>query len=778
MNVVFLLGTVSRAAMEEGETLCNADIVSLEHISEKAGVEADIVLACQNKATWGRGSKASVKQVKAERHRVLQEVHDLAPEMVVAFGKTAAQCIFGRGVQMKDVIHQEIEHPDWPCGVWVTHSLEEASMKPGLVKYVGIRLLAAAKGELDVRWRDYVVTGPDDGPDPRLDLSAYIGSVDLETYPATNPRDKDARIRMVSISTSPDFAQVIQCGPCSEIPAWLRDWLQSGRTTWGGSNIQFDVEWLRVRANVVLPKGSYLDIGYLQHLLDENSTQKDLKTLVLLYTDIGDYSREHADLVAARTGKDEEDRWDLVEDHEMYQYAAADGYGGFEVFDKQLRELKVRGLDQALALHRYTYGWLTELQNNGAVVDMTENARLKDAYDEKIGELTSRVRTELGPINLNSPKQLIEALQKKLPGINLTENFWKKMDKEEQKYSTKKAVLVREAAKYPMLADLLEYRRRTTLRNFVKGIHKYTTSRVDGRTYVVSSIRGDITVTHRMSSSKPNLQNLPRDTREETEEGLNVKRQYVSRFPGGIIAEADQSQLELRVAAIISRDKKLSEAFLSGEDVHTTLAAMMRNCRPDQVTPEMRQAGKTTNFHVLYGGRAFGLSLRLGCGKAEADELIRRFYDTFSGFEEWQREMERFARKNLYVESMFGRRRHFVQPPSWTSPAGRRILRQAVNAPIQGDASAITNIGICQAMDRMKREALRSLGYLTVHDSMLADIEPTEALQVFKIVRDEMENPNTEQFGVTLGLPLVVDIKAGPSWGECSDIEEFVNGSA
>jgi DNA polymerase-1 len=219
-----------------------------------------------------------------------------------------------------------------------------------------------------------------------------------------------------------------------------------------------------------------------------------------------------------------------------------------------------------------------------------------------------------------------------------------------------------------------------------------------------------------------------------------------------------------------SQDPAMMDAFLRGTDVHTELAAMMRRISPEQVTEEIRQAGKTTNFHVLYGGRAFGLSLRLGCGKVEADELIARFYSTFPGFAAWQRDMEEFAKEHLYVEGMFGQRRHFVQPPSWASPAGRRILRQAVNAPIQGDASKITNIGIVQAMDRMAEERLRSLMFLTVHDSGLTDNYPGEEDRVHAILKAEMEHPNTLQFGVRLTLPLVVDIKNGRSWGEMTEL--------
>ena len=761
MKVVFLLGTVSRHAQEAGECISNADVEACEHISEKAGVDCDIVICCQDKATWAKGSKVTLKELRAERERAKLEILSYEPEMIVCFGKGPAQMIFNRGVKVGDLRHRQHELEEWPCPVWVTSSLEEASMKPGLVKFMGFDLLHAAKGETDVRWREHTVTSWTDPPDPRLRLDAKIGSLDLETYPGVDPRHPDARIRMAVVSTDDGFAQVIQAGPCSELPEWLSQWVESGRTMWGGSNIQFDAYWLRIRSGIIMQ--NYVCTSHIQHLLDENSTQKDLKSLVLIWTDLGDYSREQREMVTERDG------WEFIEDHEMYQYAAGDGYGGFEVFRRQLEEIEAQGLQSAFQLHKETYAQLSILMNNGSCLDLAENAALGERYVNHLAQLSGEIRAVLGPINLNSAKQLVEALTRKVPSITLTEYQWKKWDDEEEKFSTKKAVLMREAHKHPIIAKVLEYRRRETLRRFVTGIHKHVRKR--GKlAFVETSIRGDVTVTHRMSSSKPNLQNLARDTEEESALQLNVKSQYISRFTGGTLSEADESQLELRIAAIASADDAMMDAFLRGTDVHTELAAMMRGISTKHVTEAIRQAGKTTNFHVLYGGAAFGLSLRLGCSKPEAEGMIAQFYATFHGFEAWQRAQEAFAKKHLYVESMFGRRRHFVQPRSWKAPEGKRILRQAVNAPIQGDASAVTNIGIKQAMDRIEKERLQSKLFMTVHDSALTDNYPGEREYIHDILRDEMEHPNTEQFGVKLTLPLQVDIKTGPTWGSMSKL--------
>jgi hypothetical protein len=449
--------------MEQGDCISSQDIEACEHISEKAGVDADIVLACNDKATWGKGSKCTLKAIQAERQRLRGEVASLSPELIVCFGPTAARAVWNKGVKVADLRHQLHELEEWPAPVWVTHSLEEASMKPGLVKFMGIDLLHAAKGETDVKWRQHIVTRWDQSLiDPNIDLHAKIASVDLETYPGTNPRHRDARIRMAVVSTSDGFAQVIQAGPNSELPDWLRSWLESGRTLWGGSNIQFDAYWLRTCAGVTLR--NFVDTSQLQHILDENSAQKDLKSLVLIHTDIGDYSREQRDMVTERGG------WKYIKDEEMYQYAGGDGYGGYEVLRKQLAEIKERGLEKAMEVHRYTYPQLSRLMNNGARLDVEENRALETRYVAALSKLTQEIREVLGPVNLNSPKQLIPALQKYVPGIQLTEWFWKNWDSDENKYSTKKAVLQREAHKHPIIAKVLEYRRRETLRRFVTGI--------------------------------------------------------------------------------------------------------------------------------------------------------------------------------------------------------------------------------------------------------------------------------------------------------------------
>jgi DNA polymerase-1 len=478
---------------------------------------------------------------------------------------------------------------------------------------------------------------------------------------------------------------------------------------------------------------------------------------------LGDYSAPHRALVEERGG------WEHVTGEEQYTYAGGDGDACITVFKAQVQRISDLGLDQPRQVMKEYYEAFTWLEDAGACVDLEERDRLDERYTAECARLREEIVKQLGPINVNSPKQLADALAEHVPDIDLRKWFDMFKDQDQVKRSTAAEVLKREAAKHPVLATILQYRRRNTLHKFVTGIDRYITHH-GGRDFIHSSLRGDVTATYRHSSSHPNLQNLPRTVEDEAAAALNVKRMYVSRFPGGKICEVDESQLELRQAGMVAQDEALMAAFLSGEDVHTQLAAQMRGIKPEQVTKKIRQNGKTTNFHVLYGGTAWGLSRRLDCEKEEAEQLIAEFYGTFTGFAKWERSQHRKAKNDLEVESMYGFKRRFIRPPSWRSPAGKRILRQAVNAPIQCDASMHTNLGIAKLVRTFREEGLKSVPFLSVHDSVLIDVHPDELDVAPALAKSCMEYPDTEKYGVELTLPLVADVKIGDNWGSIEEV--------
>lgn len=773
-NALFVLGHSSLNAAEEGVAISAADLQAMEDISNSAGVDADVVLACEAKVTWGR--KPGIRLIRAERERLLADINKSAAEFVVAFGPVAVAALWDsnklKARSLRDKVH---EVPGVSKPVVVTFSLEELAMKPGLRQHMVIDIQRGVWGKNRCEWGEYVVQQDmhpdlrryladldDDGAAPAA--APRVVTVDLETYPGLDPYAPSARIRMVVVSHRTGWAQVVQAGPASEIPGWVVDLLRDPRVLKVGANIRFDVAWLRRFGYEV---NNYWCLEHAQHLINENGGLHDLKSLVLLYhPTLGDYAAGQRQLVAERGGK-AGDGWAAVRDDEMYQYAGGDGDGGITVHLAQQRIISARDLERPLSVMREWYPAITNIQLAGARVDMATNRELEERYVEEIARLNAEIRGALGPINPRSHVQLARALFETVPDIDLSKIFSKKED--QKKYSTAAAVLRREAKKHPILATVLEFRRRDSLYKFVKGLPQHVVHH-HGADYVHSSLRGDITVTYRHSSSKPNLQNLPKAKGDEDDAGLNVKRQYVSRFEGGLILEADQSQLELREAGMISGDRTLFEAFASGQDVHTYLAAMMLGVPAGDVQKEQRNAMKTTNFHVLYGGGPHGLSARLGSSLVYAQELIELFDQTFEGYRAWERGVRREMRENLVVYSRYGAPRRCIRPPSWKSPIGRKILRQAGNAPIQGGSSWHTNLGLVKTQRLMAEQGLRSVMMMTVHDSAVFDVYPGELEAVMAVAREGMERPDTAKYGVDLTIPLVVDFKVGPNWGEMEEI--------
>ena len=755
-TALFVLGYASRNAAEEGAAISEADLAAMTALSDGAGIDADVLLACEAPVTWGR--KPGIRLIRAERERLLTEINSSAADFVVAFGPVAVAALWNSN-KMKALKMREKQHeaPGVNKPVWVTFSLEQLAMKSGLRHAMHADLLRAVRGHSQVTWGDYHI-----GTEIHADLKEYLETsehpvvtVDLETYPGLDPFTPDARIRMVVVSHRQGWAQVVQAGPASEIPEWVQALLCNRRYLKVGSNIRFDVRWLRRFGYEV---NNTWCSQHAEHLIDENGGLHDLKSLVLQYHPVlGDYAEGQRALVASHG-----DDWAPIKDEEMYQYAGGDGDGGITVHLAQEAKIRGAGLERPYAAMREWYPTITDIEVAGACVDMDERARLREAYDEELGRLRAEIRGVLGPINPNSPIQLARALQSLVPEINLTPFFTKKED--EDKFSTKAAILRREARRHPVIGTVLQYRRRVALSNFIDQVGKYAVFH-HGKWFVHTQLRGDIAATFRHSSSHPNLQNLPRVNAEEEQAGLNVKSMYISRFEGGEIGEWDESQLELREAGMISGDEAIMEAFASGVDVHSYLAGMMLGIPAESVTKEQRATTKSTNFHVLYGGGARGLAQRLGVGLEFGQELISIFDETFKGYRKWERAVRRQARAELAVYSRYGTPRRFIRPPSWKSPAGRRILRQAGNAPIQGGASWHTNLGLTKALRLMRDRNLRSILDLTVHDSGRVDIYPGEREAVHECMKEGMERPDTQKFGVDLTIPLVVDSKIGRNWG-------------
>jgi len=773
-KAVFVLGTLSRFA-RRGDAISAEDFQILSRVADLAEVDAELAFAVTDLTCAGKPAKASMKLIRAERDRLIEEINGHDPDVVIAFGPVAMKALFDKGnLALREHLREGYDIDGVTGKVYCTHSLDQVAAKPGMEKWLRLDVQAAVRGFTTTKWGEYDVLDPGD---PRWSVcppdfwSLPDGSVvgfDLETYPGLDPWHPEARIRMAIISNAKGKATVVQLGPDSQLPDWLREIVEHPFIVKAGSNIKFDYKWLR-RFGVRME--NMHDTSTAEHVIDETNPMKDLKSLTFLYAPwLGDYSKEHRNLVTKRGG------WEYVEDNEQYHYAGADGEASYCAAVAQLKKLAKKGLERPFRLSMDLYRVLCEVEHNCCYVDMSTNSTLDDMFQEHIHRLRMKITEALGPINPASPAQLAKALLATIGDIDLTprrltkifDPRWEESDEDE--ISTDRATLEREAEKHPIIETILVWRRLTKLHGtYIKGVRDKYLVRRRGAPCLSTSFRTDVVETCRLSSQAPNLQNIPRKPSEEDKHAipieLNVKRQYVSRFPGGKFLEADLSQAELRIAAMISEDPLMLDAVRSGEDIHTSMAAMLLDKNRDDVTKDERQRCKTLTFLILYGGGANTLSKQLNVSKDQAKSLIRQYFATFKRLDFYINRIRARVKRDLQVESPFGYRRRFKAPANWNCWDGWRIERQAWNFLVQNSAACCAFVAMIDLQTAMEKRGLKSRIVLQVHDSIGIDVHPDEVDEVAELAKYHLENPDTERYGVTLTVPMLADVEIGDNWG-------------
>lgn len=371
------------------------------------------------------------------------------------------------------------------------------------------------------------------------------------------------------------------------------------------------------------------------------------------------------------------------------------------------------------------------------------------AYGEKLAEQIRSVEKEIHDMageefNINSPIQLGDILFGKLalPGGKKTKKG----------YSTAADVLEKLAPEHPIVSKVLEYRALAKLKStYTDGLAACVLA--DGRIH--STFNQTITATGRISSTEPNLQNIP----ARMEQGRLIRRYFVPE-DGFKFIDADYSQIELRIMAHLSQDPSLIEAFNSGADIHAITASKVFHVPMEEVTPIMRRNAKAVNFGIIYGISAFGLSEDLGISRKEAKDFIEEYFLTFPLVKEYLDKCVADAKKNGYVLSMFKRRRPMPELSSSNFMQRSFGERVAMNAPIQGTAADIMKIAMIKVRKRLIGEGLRSRVILQVHDELLVEAAEDESSQVAKILRKEMES------AATLSVPMLVEVSEGSNWYE------------
>ncbi len=388
---------------------------------------------------------------------------------------------------------------------------------------------------------------------------------------------------------------------------------------------------------------------------------------------------------------------------------------------------------------------LHDMEEAGIRVHGEELKAYGEALVGRIEELEKRIHTAAGEaFNINSPKQL---------GVILFEKLGMTGGKKTKTgYSTSAEVLDKLAVEHTIVKDILEYRQLTKLKStYADGLSSCI--REDGRIH--SSFNQTITATGRISSTEPNLQNIP----VRMELGRLIRKVFVPK-EGCVFVDADYSQIELRVLAHMSEDKKLIEAYQQAEDIHRITASQVFHVPFEEVTPLQRRNAKAVNFGIVYGISSFGLSQDLSISKTEAKEYIDRYFETYPGIKTFLDELVAKAKEDGYVTTMYGRRRPIPELKSSNFAQRSFGERVAMNSPIQGTAADIIKIAMIRVHDRLKEEGLRSRLILQVHDELLIEAYLEEVAQVEKILEEEMQQ------AAMLRVPLEIDMHQGVNWYE------------
>lgn len=414
-----------------------------------------------------------------------------------------------------------------------------------------------------------------------------------------------------------------------------------------------------------------------------------------------------------------------------------------ETTEKKIEELGMTKLfyDIEMPLCRV----LADMQERGFLIDRAALSSFGESLTETIAELEREIYTRSGcEFNINSPKQLGEVLFDKLmlPAGKKTKTGW----------STNADVLEKLRGKHPIVQMVLDYRMLTKLKStYADGLLKLIDS--DGR--IRTKFQMTVTATGRLSSTEPNLQNIP--IRKEL--GSHIREMFIAS-KGNVLVDADYSQIELRLLAHISGDEHMREAFLSGEDIHAVTASQVFNTPLNEVTALQRSRAKAVNFGIVYGISAWSLAQDIGVMQVEAKAYMEAYLDKYDGVRKYMKTIVEKAKRDGYVETLYARRRYLPELKSAnfnTRSFGERV---ALNMPIQGTAADIIKLAMVNVYKRLNAEGFKAKLILQVHDELICECPEDEAQAVADILREEMSG------AAHLSVPLTVDVKIGRSWAE------------
>ena len=509
-----------------------------------------------------------------------------------------------------------------------------------------------------------------------------------------------------------------------------------------GQNIKYDYEVL-TRYGVTL-KGKMFDTMIAHYLIQpELHHNMDYMAETLL-----GYQTIHIEELLGPKGKKQKNMRDLSPT-DIYEYAAEDADITLRLKNVLEPRLKELGVDELFwNIEMPLVRVLADMELNGVCLDTEALQDTSKIFTERMKQYEQEIYKEAGEeFNISSPKQVGDILFGKMQILD------KPKKTKTGQYVTSEEVLQSLESKNPIVRNILNYRRmKKLLSTYIDALPKLINPRTG---HIHTSFNQALTATGRLSSSGPNLQNIP----VRTDDGKEIRKCFIPE-EGCLFFSADYSQIELRIMAHLSEDENMMEAFREGHDIHRATAAKIWHEDIDKVTDAQRKKAKQANFGIIYGITTYGLAQRMDIPNSEAKELIEGYFRTFPKVQAYMEHAKEEARAKGYAETLFHRRRYLADINSRNATVRGFAERNAINAPIQGTEADIIKVAMVRIWERFKKEGIRSKMILQVHDELNFSVFPEEREQVERIVIEEMQN------AYPLNVPLIADAGWGKNWLE------------
>ncbi len=591
---------------------------------------------------------------------------------------------------------------------------------------------------------DYSIVTDIDQLKKIMEKAQVIGTVAIDTE-TTGLDPMNCDLVGISLSYTPHEAYYIPWSEVSkkEMTGLFNEFLSDEKLLKVGQNIKYDC--IVLSQHGIQIKAPFFDT-MIAHYLINPEARHSMDFLSETY--LGYIPQPIEDLIGKRGVR--QLKMSDIDMEKVMEYAAEDADITLQLYHKLSPALAKDELEDLFnEIEIPLVSVLSEMEQAGVAVDVEFLENYSNELNGEIIGLQEEIIEISGvSFNLDSPKQLGEVLfeHMKIP--------YKGKKTKTGQYSTNEETLLSLSGEQPIIDKILDYRELRKLKStYVDALPKL----INPKTGLIhSTFNQTVVSTGRLSSTNPNLQNIP----IRTERGRHIRKAFVPRGKGRKILSADYSQIELRIIASMSRDEKMMAAFEQGQDIHAATAANVYNMKLEEVTPTQRRNAKTVNFGIIYGISAFGLAQRLRIARTEAQELIDQYFEKYPGIKKYMEESVKFAQKHGYVQTLYGRRRYLRDINSRNYTVRSFAERNAINAPIQGSAADMIKLAMIRIRNKMISEKFKSQMILQVHDELLFDVWENEIEDLKSMVEKEMKN------ALKLNVPIEIGMGIGHNWLE------------